>query len=389
LSATSGTTYIIRVSSYTGSLAGDGTLNIGPTPAPPANDLCANAQAVGEGSFPFDNAFANNEGSLSCGFGGDIGEKDVWFAYTASVSGLVGVDTCAGGTATDTQIAVFDICPNGSETEIACNDDACGLLSSTAFTAVSGTTYIIRVSSFVGSQAGTGTLTIQTCTGYTGPAFSTTEPEPCFVPTFDPVSNDITNGGCNSDPEVYGTIACGETVRGWGSVNPAVARDTDWYQFTLSSTDTVTLTGNAQFPAQMLLVGGDCTNTTIIAASINSFPCNGGMSLSATVPAGTYTAFVSPSGFDEPVCDPNGQTQYWMNLALSAECVSPCDGLDFNNDGVFPDSQDITDLLSVFGGGPCSNDPYCGDVDFNNDAVAPDGDDITRYLNVYGGGNCE
>jgi hypothetical protein len=67
-----------------------------------------------------------------------------------------------------------------------------------------------------------------------------------------------------------------------------------------------------------------------------------------------------------------------------------CDSLDFNNDGVSPDTADIDDFLSVFGGGTCSTDPVpgCNDVDFNNDGVAPDTLDIDSFLSVFGGGPC-
>jgi hypothetical protein len=65
-----------------------------------------------------------------------------------------------------------------------------------------------------------------------------------------------------------------------------------------------------------------------------------------------------------------------------------CDGVDFNNDGLFPDTLDIDDFLSVFSGGPCSNDPLCGDVDFNNDGLFPDTLDIDALLSVFSGGPC-
>jgi uncharacterized membrane protein len=65
-----------------------------------------------------------------------------------------------------------------------------------------------------------------------------------------------------------------------------------------------------------------------------------------------------------------------------------CDDIDFNNDGVTPDSLDQEDFLSVFGGGPCSNDPNCNDIDFNNDDVAPDFLDVELFLIVFGGGSC-
>jgi hypothetical protein len=65
-----------------------------------------------------------------------------------------------------------------------------------------------------------------------------------------------------------------------------------------------------------------------------------------------------------------------------------CDSIDFNNDGLFPDTQDIDDFLSVFSGGTCSNDPNCNDVDFNNDGLFPDTLDIDALLSVFIGGGC-
>lgn len=69
-------------------------------------------------------------------------------------------------------------------------------------------------------------------------------------------------------------------------------------------------------------------------------------------------------------------------------CPARCDGIDYNHDGLFPDTQDIDDFLTVFSGGPCSNDPSCGDIDFNNDGLFPDTADIESYLRVFSGGAC-
>ncbi|MFO0830210.1 MAG: matrixin family metalloprotease [Phycisphaerales bacterium] len=68
--------------------------------------------------------------------------------------------------------------------------------------------------------------------------------------------------------------------------------------------------------------------------------------------------------------------------------VSACDSIDFNNDGLFPDTADIDDFLSVFSGGHCSNDPLCSDIDFNNDGLFPDTADIDSLLSVFSGGPC-
>jgi len=77
------------------------------------------------------------------------------------------------------------------------------------------------------------------------------------------------------------------------------------------------------------------------------------------------------------------------DAAIMTVTTTPaCDSIDFNNDTLFPDNQDIEDFLSVFGGGPCTNDPNCGDIDFNNDGLFPDNEDLETYLRVFGGGNC-
>ena len=65
-----------------------------------------------------------------------------------------------------------------------------------------------------------------------------------------------------------------------------------------------------------------------------------------------------------------------------------CDTIDFNQDTLFPDVLDVEDFLSVFGGGPCSNDPLCNDIDFNNDMLFPDVLDIESFLSVFSGGPC-
>jgi hypothetical protein len=69
-----------------------------------------------------------------------------------------------------------------------------------------------------------------------------------------------------------------------------------------------------------------------------------------------------------------------------------CDTLDFNADGLYPDTLDIEDFLSVFAGGACSNDPNCGsgtnDIDFNNDGLFPDVSDVEALLNAFAGAPC-
>ncbi|HEX2839439.1 MAG TPA: hypothetical protein VHN77_15080, partial [Phycisphaerales bacterium] len=73
--------------------------------------------------------------------------------------------------------------------------------------------------------------------------------------------------------------------------------------------------------------------------------------------------------------------------AMDAVFVGACDPVDFNGDGLFPDTADIDDFLSVFSGGPCGTGT-CNDVDFNNDGLFPDTTDIDALLSVFSGGPC-
>lgn len=86
------------------------------------------------------------------------------------------------------------------------------------------------------------------------------------------------------------------------------------------------------------------------------------------------------------------QTQGAVGFSLDDVTVGPsgptCDSIDFNGDGLFPDTADIEDFLRVFSGGTCSNDPNCGDIDFNNDGLFPDTLDIEAFLSVFSGGPC-
>ncbi len=126
-------------------------------PSSPANgsDDCLNAAAndaiSGTGTFPVDTSVATDGAtpSASC----HIVHNDVWFQYTATGSGIVTVSAC-GSTTVDTVLAVWSGagCPTG--TSLACNDDACGFVSTVTFPATAGNVYMLEC-----GQYGTGTGT--------------------------------------------------------------------------------------------------------------------------------------------------------------------------------------------------------------------------------------
>ncbi len=136
-----------------------------PQPPPPANDNCAdvvtaNAPAIpGIGGIVFgNNSTATTDGNASC----TAGFKDVYFVFTPASGGDWQFDTCATTPSFDTMISIHSGCPADASTQLACNDDNCGLLSRTTAIGLSaGVQVVVRVGNF--SSAGTGgvfTLTV-------------------------------------------------------------------------------------------------------------------------------------------------------------------------------------------------------------------------------------
>jgi hypothetical protein len=150
--ATEGNKYLIEVGGYE-SDTGQGVMSISCV-APPANDNCANAEQVGNvTNQPFDTTNATFDGPGSC-----MDSPNIWYCYTATCSGSVTVSLC--GSSYDTMLAVYKGCscdPLG--TNIACNDDYCGLQSIVTFAATEGNTYLIEVGGY-SSATGLGVMSI-------------------------------------------------------------------------------------------------------------------------------------------------------------------------------------------------------------------------------------
>ncbi len=76
-----------------------------------------------------------------------------------------------------------------------------------------------------------------------------------------------------------------------------------------------------------------------------------------------------------------------------ASLTAACSDIEFNNNGVYPEEQDIFDFLTVLAGGPCptaiASQPGCDSIDFNRDNVFPDDQDIIDFFNVLSGGTCQ
>ena len=102
------------------------------------------------------------QNEANCYFFGTTGvDQDVWYDWTAGASGGNARVTSCNGTGVDTKIAVWpqSTCP-ADGTSLACNDDACGLQSTTVWSATAGTTYTLQVGTFPGASGGAGTFDV-------------------------------------------------------------------------------------------------------------------------------------------------------------------------------------------------------------------------------------
>jgi len=185
-----GGVYTIRVSGYQGA-RGTGNLNVSVSEATTPGDFCSTAfPANGAGAYDFDTTGATIDAGSQCQ---GNGSNSQWFRYTAATTAFATVETC-GVAAFDTVLVAFDECGG---TQIACNDDTCGLQSRIGFAATAGEDYFIRISGF-GAGTGAGQIVI-------------TEAQPagndlCANAT---VATDGSNAFDNTAAGTEGAAACG------------------------------------------------------------------------------------------------------------------------------------------------------------------------------------
>ncbi len=104
---------------------------------------------------------------------------------------------------------------------------------------------------------------------------------------------DDSNGGCNSDPNSFESIAVNTTVCGTAWADGGT-RDTDWWQFTLAEEQLVTITVVSEFPSALFTLNGICDAPAadVIGDPIGAV-CTENV-IQTTLPAGTHTFFVGP-----------------------------------------------------------------------------------------------
>jgi hypothetical protein len=268
------------------------------------NDTCTSATAIsGPGPFFFDTVGATTDGPSNCGAFTD----DVWFDWTAPSSGPFTVSLCGGGAAYDSEVAVYNTAaclgPN-----LACNDDFCGLVSQTVFTAVGGNVYKIQVGGFAYNQ-GTGTFTIMA-------------PPP-------PSPDDCTAAQVIAGPGPFAFSDIGSTTGTQGQSESAcnfyglTGIDSDvWFTWTAPASGSATLSlcsGTGGMDSKVAIYNGaGCPTSAAIACNddscgltsqvvwcstnAQSYTIQLGTFPGATQGSGSFTIVVSPSGGGNDEC---------------------------------------------------------------------------------------
>jgi hypothetical protein len=343
VSVVNGQVYKVQVGGFAGS-QGNYTLSIAP-PAPPPSCPCAGFPPEGEANCGLPTDTVNGGcnygppflyGSLACGggvcgtgaFNGSTRDLD-WYSFTITSQSIVTVNVNAEFLS-DVFIA-DNLCPASL---FAFNTGpACVPLSVSANLAPGTYTAIIApdfASPVITCGQGTGenyTASL-TCQSVGGCGCVDQEGETnCGIPT------DNLNGGCNYGPPfLYGSLTCGQTFCGTGGWD-GTTRDLDWYAFTLSAPDTVTLTVTAEFLSDAFIADNLCP-TSVFA--FNSGPACTPYTVSASLPAGTYTAIVA-ADFGGPIITCGVNNSYTAVLSCNGPPPPPLSCEDLS-DGVSEDA---------------------------------------------------
>lgn len=123
--------------------------------APPVNDDCSSAQAVGD---VINMSFNTTEATFD-GPGHFMTSPNIWYVYTATCTGCATVSLC--DSSYDTMVAVYNgsSCPPSLGDLLASNDDFCDKQSEVILPVIAGNQYLIEVGGYDG-WTGSGKLSI-------------------------------------------------------------------------------------------------------------------------------------------------------------------------------------------------------------------------------------
>jgi hypothetical protein len=287
---------------------------------------------------------------------------DEWYRLDiGGGTGTITVDIDACGSSYDSKVFVRD----ATTSPIACNDDGCGVVGAGSML-VSVTldpgTYDLAFDGFMsaaGAYSAVLSEPVPVSCFLDRPCEGVDEGEPC-----DQVNPDTVNGGCNSKPEVFGTIEIdGPAVCGTGWAENG-SRDTDWFAFEVTEVTPVEIEVHSETETIAFLAemsdGGACPVAAIpegVAAWSRDCDENVRLGEGFVLDPGFYILFVAITIFDYDgpfggfPC-PDGtltNNAYEVVLRTAPGPPPPCPW-DLNANG----QVDFADILQVIANwGPC------------------------------------
>lgn len=231
---------------------------------------------------------------------------DKFYEVTIDQDGPITFSLC-NGTDYDSYLRIYDGCPVSGGTELAFNDDFCGLQSELTVILSAGTYWVV----VEGYSEGTGNYTLDVIC-------NTCEPITCDGDDEGEPNNGPADFGGD---DTYGTIECSiaSTVCGttWADAD---TRDTDWFELLLLESSVLTVTSEAELFNPLMFVLDDAFNILFQADEMGF--CEGETITTDCLPAGTYYLWMGHNDFNG-VPD---EVAYSMTLSCEAcEWQDPCE----------------------------------------------------------------
>ncbi len=234
----------------------------------------------------------------TCGCCGHVNSRDVIYSFSPPFTGSFTISLCGSSYDTYMWVNTGGACPGN--TQVACNDDACGLQSSLTLTLLAGTTYYIVIDGY-NNQSGAYVLNISGDCAVECVAGDLLE----CAGEFRGAGNEVTDcdGGC--DNSFYGGVNSFQTIlpfqtvcgRSFTYTNHANAnfRDVDAYQITLTEACSLSITVRAEFGTQVFLMAMGCPWNSIQFFPAWSHACSTVTYISQCLQPGTYRVVVVPT----------------------------------------------------------------------------------------------
>jgi hypothetical protein len=300
-----------------------------------------------------------NDYNGSCGQAAG-GAPDVVYSYSAAADVTVNITLCNGSNF-DSRLYVYDGSPS---TEVACNDDGCaagGPSKIVGLALVAGHNYYIVIDGW-NTEQGDYTIDMYAVAPVECPPGGVQEGEPdCYTDYMD-----RTNGGCNSNPPVFGSITSGETICGSSGIYSASGtptRDTDWYLLNIANPTLITVTCVAEFPVTLGIIkpysADPCDNSGFLTWYVQLDPSQSGSLTAMLDPAFPYVIWVAPQS--TTVTAPCGS-----NYVISLQCSRQWLYTDAIDDTLIVQPAGSADVMVTMDAGiPLTPGHYTGNVYFS------------------------